>query len=120
MKTLLPVIIALGFLAVGCSPSSEQQARSDALEAELHIQREELNRLRSELDADRRRLYRSIVEIQSRVEDLDRNLNMARLEIWGDGSSTGARLSTARRTLAYIQAEVDSLAMELRTTSRGQ
>jgi len=114
MKTLLPILVALVFLATGCGSSSEHQAQGEALASELRVQREELNRLRSELDADRQRIYRSIRVIQSHVEDLNRTLKLASAEIWGDGSSTGSLLSTALRSLDSMQVEVDALGNELR------
>ena len=111
-------MVMLGFLVASCGSSSDHQAQSQAFATELRVQREELNRMRSELDADRQRLYRSIAKIQSRMEDLDRTLKMASAEIWGDGSSTGARLSTAQHTLASLHAEVDALASVLRPDGR--
>ena len=110
----MPFVIISVVLAAGCNSSAELKARSEALARELQTQREALNRLKSELDVDRQRIYRAVAGIQSHVEDLDRNLNRASAEIWGDGSSTGAHLATARRTLDALQAEMDALVNELR------
>lgn len=110
MRTLLSFAIALPLLLTGCSSSSDQQARLDAMEHELCAQREELVRLRAEMSGDRQRLYRSVAAIQSGLEDLDRTLSLARAEIWGDGSSTGSRLSMAERALTSVRTKVDDLA----------
>lgn len=117
MKTFLLILIALVFLVTGCDSSSEHQAPSEAIAQELQAQREELNQLRSELDAERRRIQRSITVIQSHVDDLNRSLKLASAEIWGDGSSTGSLLSTALRTLTSVQAEIDALGNALRAGS---
>ncbi len=114
MKTFLPILIALVFLVTGCGSSSEHRAQSEALAHQLQAQRDELSQLRSQLDADRRRIHRSITAIQSHVEDLNRSLKLASAEIWGDGSSTGSLLSTALSSLAAMRVEVDALGTELR------
>ena len=119
MKTILPVTILLGLLVGACSPSSERKAHEEALQAEVRAQREELQRLRSELDAERRTVHRAVGDLQSRLTELDRTLRLASVEIWGDGSPTGARLAMAERTLAAIRAEVDGLAASLRAGRRG-
>jgi chromosome segregation ATPase len=112
------VVIFSGVLAAGCNSSSERQAQSDALTQQHQTQREELNRLKADLDVDRQRISRAVAAIQSHVEDLGRILSQASAEIWGDGSSTSAQLATARRSLDSIQTEVNALANELRAPRR--
>ena len=119
MKTILPVTILLGLLAGACTPSSEQQAHEEALQAQVRAQREELQRLRSDRDAERQTVHRAVADLQSRLAELDRTLRLASAEIWGDGSPTSARLAMAERTLAAIRAEVDGLAASLRAGRRG-
>jgi hypothetical protein len=119
MKTLLSTLVALGLLLfTGCDASSNRRIQLAAVQQELNTQRDEMQRLRAQVDAERQRLSRSIAILQSRVEDLDRIVNMASTEIWGNGSSTGARLSTAQRALADIRAEVVDLATALATAPR--
>jgi outer membrane murein-binding lipoprotein Lpp len=112
-QRLMLLVIFSGVLAAGCNSSSERQAQSEALAQQLQAQREELNQLRSKLAADRQRIQRTVVAIELYVEDLDRTLDRASAEIWGDGSSTGAHLSTARRSLDSLEAEVNSLVNDL-------
>jgi chromosome segregation ATPase len=118
MKAILPILISSAVLLAACNSSSERQAQIDVLAQELRAQRQELNQLRSKLDADRQRIQRAVLSIESYAEDLDRTLDQASAEIWGDGSSTGALLSTARRSLDSLQAEVNALVNELRATRR--
>ena len=119
MNTTLPLIILLGLLAGACRPSSARSAHEEALQTEVRVQREELQRLRSELDAERRALRRAVGDLQSRLEELDRTLRLASAEIWGDGSPTSARLAMAQRMLATARAEVDTLAGGLPAGRRG-
>lgn len=105
----------VGMLAAGagCDLGSERHARLQAIEAELAAHRQQMAELKAQMAAERHTLSRAVSIIQSRVEDLDRTLSRASSEIWGDGSSTGAHLSTAQRTLTSLQAEVDALAKQL-------
>lgn len=113
MRTLPALAVAVGLLLAGCDSASEGEARTEAIERELEVQRRQLVQLQSQLTAERERLSRLATTIQSRVEELDRTLNLASTEIWGDGSSTGSHLSTAKRTLDSLQAEVDDLVRHL-------
>ncbi len=115
MRTLLALAIALPLLIAGCTASADRQARLQAMQVELDTQREELSRLQAEFDRERQRLSRSLASIQSRLEDLDRTLRLASAEIWGDGSSTGAHLAMAERTLTAARSDVDALARALRS-----
>lgn len=119
MKTVLPLTILLGLLAGACRPSSQQQAREAALQAQVNAQREELRQLRSDLDAERQAVHRAVGDLQSRLAELDRTLRLASAEIWGDGSPTSARLAMAAKTLEAVRTEVDALATNLRTGRRG-
>ena len=119
-RTLLSVIVTLGLLLTACHSGGRRTAQEEAALMELRSQVEELQRLRTSVDAERQRFYRAVAGIQSRIEELDRTLNMASAEIWGDGSPTSARLATAQRSLASIRTEVEGLASELRSAIRGK
>ena len=116
-RPLLPFVVLSAALLLGCRPTPDTSARTEALEQNVARQREELARLRSEFDAQRENTRRALVGIQSRLTDLHGILSLASAEIWGDGSSTGARLSMAQRALNTIQAEVDDLTGQLRQGS---
>lgn len=118
MKTYLS-ILALVFLSMGCGSSSELQTQNKALLSELHERRADLKRIGFEIAAEHQRLSRSIAEIQLHVADLDRALQAASSEIWGDGSSTGVRLAAAQRALTSLKSEVDILASTFGATQRG-
>jgi len=105
---------AAAVLLVACDSSSDRQAQEAARAGELRAQRDELQQLKSKLEAERQHVYRAVTGVQAQIADLDHVLKMASAEIWGDGSSTGSRLMTAQRTLTSIQAEVDALANRLR------
>lgn len=114
-------LLAAAFLAcgiAGCRPGAEPATDRQALLDELRTQRETMHRLRAETGAERLRIYRAAVGIQGRVQELERNLSLAQTEIWGDGSPTAARLATAQRSPASLQAEVNALVAGLRTGSR--
>ncbi len=118
MKTLAALAAVVVLFATGCHSSSERAARIEALEHELASERQQVAELKAQLEAEERNLARAVTLIQSHVEDLDRTLSRAGAEIWGDGSSTGAQLSTAQRSMASLKAELDNLAKQLQTPSR--
>lgn len=119
-QLLLSVIVAWGFLLTACHSGGRRSAQDENALVAMRSQIEELQRLRSSVDAERQRLYRAVAGIQSRIEELDRTLTMASAEIWGDGSPTSARLATAQRALASLRTEVEGLASELRSAIRGK
>lgn len=119
-QALLAVIVALGLLLTACHSGGRRSAQDENALVTLRSQAEELQRLRASVDAERQRLYRSVAGIQSRIEELDRTLNLASAEIWGDGSPTSARLAMARRNLESIRSEIDGLVSELRGAIRGK
>ena len=113
---LAAALLACGI--AGCRPGTDAATDRHALLDELRIQRETMHRLQAETAAERQRIHRAAVGIQGRVQELERSLSLAQTEIWGDGSPTAARLATAQRSLASLQAEVDALVAGLRTGSR--
>lgn len=120
VQALLAVIVALGLLLTACHSGGRRRAQDENALVALRSQAEELQRLRASVDAERQRLYRSVAGIQSRIEELDRTLNLASAEIWGDGSPTSARLAMARRNLESIRTEMEGLVSELRGAIRGK
>lgn len=118
MKTFLALSTVVVLFVTGCESSSERGARIKALERELATERQQIADLKAQLEAERRNLARAVTVIRSHVEDLDRTLSRAGAEIWGDGSSTGAQLSTAQRSMTSLQAELDSLVKQLQAPSR--
>jgi hypothetical protein len=116
MKTSLLIVTFCTLLLAACNSSSKEQVQREALLMELRAQREELQQFRTQTDAERQKLHRALAAIQGCLEDVDSSLKTASAEIWGDGSPTSARLSTARHSLASVRADVDDLAMALRTS----
>ncbi len=118
MKTSLAAGISLALFVAACAPSPDRANQNQAFVEELRAQREAMDRLKSEITAERQRLHRTAQIIQSRLEDLDSSLKQASAEIWGNGSPTSARLATAQGNLTAIRADVDDLVAALRGSRR--